>query len=131
MLDIALWCGLGVIALLVLVLVLVPFYMTGGNVPSLAPGWFPTEPDEFASIATFRGTIWEHSGFLQDAFWHVGYYACCFWLPLLLAVIVRVAALWGFLPTREKQVRLTILMGSVAVTGLWAVAIVRMLSLGD
>ena len=83
------WAVLAAWSLVTLVLVLIPFYMTAGNVPSMGPGYMPTLPNEFATIATYRGTLWESNTFLQDAFWNVGYIGCCSWVPLLGLLLTR------------------------------------------
>jgi hypothetical protein len=115
----------------VLVFLLVPFYVTGGNVPSMGPGWYPTEPHEFESIARYQGTMWEQSTFLQDAFWRIGCFGLCAWLPLLMIVSLEISASWPTLSQRQKQVRQFVRVGSIVVTGLWIMAGLRMVTIGE
>ena len=125
-LDIAIWVGFVGLSLVAIVFVLIPFYMTGGNVPSLEPGWYPDKDYEFASIATYRGTIWENNTFLQEMFWRVGYFGCCFWLPLMLVTVLELGIRRESSSRRGQQLQRVALICSIVIGALWAIAILRM-----
>lgn len=129
--DLAIWSVLAVSCLTIFLFVLIPFYMTGGNVPSMKPGWVPTEPREYASIARYRGTIWEASSFLQDAFWHVACFGWLIWVPTILFSCKEMLLYWRFIPGSGRTIRLVILSSAILVTALWLVAVPTMSSYYD
>lgn len=116
------------ISLVVLLFVLIPFYMTFGNVPSMQPGWFPTEPYEFESIARFRGTPWENSAFLQEAFWRIG---CAGWLVWFPVAIVAITQMRRHRLLYAEPARKVIIISSILFVCLWLFASATLLAFGD
>jgi hypothetical protein len=123
-----LWLALPM-SLLVVIFVLVPFFMTGGNVPSMEPGWVPDKPYEFASIAAYKGTLWENNNVLQEIFWRVGCTGWCVWLPVLILTLVEAVIQWPRLSQPARGSRKVLLGAIVVFSILWFIAGVRMLYL--
>jgi hypothetical protein len=137
--GILVWTALAVFGLVTLVLVLLPYNMTGGNVPSQTPQLWEANPQPHPygrdprdypseSIATYQGTPWESSEFLQNSFWYVARLGCCPWLLVMLVAAVEMLGRWDSFSIGQKAIRSTILASAIVITGLWSFALLHILS---
>ena len=111
--------GLFVVSVLAVLFLLIPFYGSGGHYPALQPGWYPDRPEEFASIARFKATIWEGNEVLRQLFWLAAGQAWCVYGPLWILALFQTYITWPGLPQRNRWTRL-IGLGIVALVGvLW------------
>jgi hypothetical protein len=123
------WVLMAAITLLVSVFFLAPFWGTGGSFPYTQPGWVPNRPDEFASIARFRGTVWENNPLLNNLFWNIACYGWCLWLPALLFVGYEMRENWNYSSEAGRWWRL-ISMVLLAFFGVaWIIASWNLLTL--
>lgn len=114
------WTILVIVAVAIGLLVLLPYWGTGGHFPSTPPGTIPDRPDEFYSISLFRGTIWEDK-FWSDLFWNMAcsYPTLCLWLPAFLYSSVEILVRWNHFSRRGKYARLVAMVVLILFGILW------------
>ena len=115
------WGGLLLMALVVVLFILLPFYVIygGKGVPSMPPGYVPSRLEEVAWIARVQGTIWGGE-WMRQVFWYGSLYGACFWEPVFLLAVLYTRHFWRDTSSETRQMWRVSLAICSAVALLWA-----------